>query len=273
MEYSFATQSIGLTGVVNARELGGYVFPGGRMVRKGLLLRGGSLVNATEEDLAILQNKFHLAHCFDFRTDIEVKHAPDKTVPGAEHHWMPTIDPTTEEFGTTNLPPDAYRDLMGYLVANACHPMVQNVARSMYPEMVRNEYTQLQYAAFLQIIANTEDGAVYWHCSQGKDRTGLGAALVLAVLGADREMIMKDFSISNEYYAVELKESIDRVRAAGGGDAGEDAVRTFIGVNEAYFSQALDIIDTEFGSMMEYLTGPLCLTEEDISRMRDRLLV
>ena len=271
-EYSFNTQSIGLEGVVNARELGGYVFPGGRIVRKGLLFRGGNLAKATDADIALLSDKYHLAHCFDFRTAVEVKYAPDKDVPGAQHHFMPTIDPTTEKVGTTNLPPQAYKDLTGFIVENAHHPMLRNVARSMYADMVRNEYTQLQYAAFLQMIANTEEGAVYWHCSQGKDRTGLGAALVLAALGADRDVIMQDFMISNEYYADVIEDALEKVRTSGGGLDGEDAVMTFIGVNKRYFTQALDIIDSEYGSMMEYLTGPLCLTDRDISKMRERLL-
>jgi len=273
LNYNFKTQSIGLEGVINARELGGYVFPGGRTVRKGLLLRGGSLFRATDGDIAKLKDEFALSHCFDFRTKVEIDMAPDRLVPGSQHHWMPTIDASTEKIGTTALPHYAYRDLENFLIKNSSQPMVQMVAMNMYPEMVRNEYTQLQYAAFLEMIADTEEGAVYWHCSQGKDRTGFGAALLLAALGADREIIMQDFAISNEFYSDILNETIEKVLQEGGGRAEIDVVRTFIGVNVDYFMNALDIIDNEYGSMMEYLTGPICLSEEDIYKMRERLLL
>ena len=50
-EYSFETQKIGLDSIANARELGGYVLPDGRCVKHNLLLRGGLLNKASDENL------------------------------------------------------------------------------------------------------------------------------------------------------------------------------------------------------------------------------
>ena len=55
-EISENSQSLSLTGVGNARELGGYETEDGRMVKRGVLLRTAKLVNATEEDLERLRS-------------------------------------------------------------------------------------------------------------------------------------------------------------------------------------------------------------------------
>lgn len=270
---SFAEKTIGLEKVVNARDLGGYTMSDGRKIKKGRLLRGGSLAKATDEDLRILEDDFRVAIDFDFRTQMEVKHSPDRKLKDAQYLWLPTIDESTETVGKMNLPIEAYRDLPGYLETHAFDPIVKQVATKMYTEMVRNEYTQLQYAAFLLMIQDIDDDrAVYWHCSQGKDRTGLGAAFILAALGADRNTIMEDFEVSNNYYRNETEECMARIRRVGGGEEEFDAALTFIGVNSEYFENALDIIDKEYGSMDDYLRNQLILRDKDIEALRDKFL-
>lgn len=261
-----------LDSVANARELGGYRLPDGRSVRPGLLLRGGALNCASDEDISILSDRYRLAHVIDFRTEGEVLRAPDREVPGADNIWLPAIDPETEKTAGQSLPKEAYLDLDNWLVYNASNPLVQDVARRLYTDMVMNEYTQLQYAAFLEKIVSTTEGAVYWHCSQGKDRTGLGAAFILAALGADRELIMEDYCRSADYYEEELATAIARLRAAGGDAEAEKVMRTFISVNPEYFTAALDLIDRRFGSMEAYLRGPLCLTDFEFGILRSRYL-
>lgn len=264
--YSFQTQNIGLTSVINARELGGYLLPDGRKVRWGCLLRGGSFAALTPQDRAILRDKYHLAVNFDFRTETEVTFAPDRPVQGAKHIWLPAIDPATETVQDSTFPADAYRDLGNFLVKHAADPLAQRLARNLYIDMVTNEYTQLQYAAFMQSIVGTTGGAVYWHCSQGKDRTGLGAAFILCALGADRDLILQDYRISNEVYKEEVETYCSKVST----DAEKAVILTFIGVNEQYFCDALDLIDRRYGSLEGYLKGPLCMSDEDIRILRER---
>lgn len=263
---NFASQSIGLKSVINARELGGYRLPGGAVVKHGLLLRGGDLANVSEEDAGRLVNRFHLTKVFDFRTSMEVHKSPDRELPGVVNIWMPAFNEEGQVMEGLSLPSEAYRDLGNWLVRNGHIPKVQEVARTMYTGMALDEFTQMQYAGFLQNIVNTPSGAVYWHCSQGKDRTGFGAALLLAALGADRKLIMKDYMISNEFY---LKEVLHYCSRTDSEDVRE-VIRTFVGVNPVYFGNALDRIEKEHGSLLGYLKGPLCLTDEDIEVLRER---
>lgn len=271
-QYTFSSQSAGLPSVANARELGGYVLPSGKKIRRSLLLRGGALNAASDDDMARLSGHFGVVRVFDFRTEGEVRNAPDRPLEGAANVWLPAIDPSTEGLSDRLLPKEAYRDLPSFLTLHAGEPLIQSVAARMYTDMVDNEYTQLQYASFLQIISSLDDGAVYWHCSQGKDRTGLGAAFLLAALGAPRELILEDYLISAEYYAAEVSALCSQIHARGGGEAEDAVVRTFVGVNADYFEAALDLIDDKYGSMSDYLSNQLLLSDTDIARLRARLL-
>lgn len=267
-KYSFDTQKIGLDSIANARELGGYVLPDGRSVRHGLLLRGGMLSGASEADINRLQKDFHLVCNFDFRTKMEVMSAPDIPMPGVSYMWLPAIDEQTESLAGNSLPQEAYSDLPVWLVKNSWNSFVQEAAHRLYLDMVFNEYTQLQYAAFFQTLVNTRDGSIYWHCSQGKDRTGLASTFLLTALGADRELIMQDYRISNEYY----KGDVERLFAQVKTEEEKKVILTFIGVNEEYYIEALDLIEKRYGSLMAYLEGPLCVTSDDMEVLRAKYL-
>ena len=264
----FASQSIGLQSVINARELGGYRLPGGGVIKRGLLLRGGALNELSLSDERKFVDTFRLAKVFDFRTSMEVKACPDRQVPGAVNIWMPAFNEASQAMEEMSLPQEAYRDLGNWLVVNAHHHKVQEVAKMMYSGMAMDEFTQMQYAGFLQNIVNTGEGAVYWHCSQGKDRTGFAAAVLLAALGADRSLIMKDYIISNEFYFNEVSHFCSLV----GTEEEKEVIKTFVGVNPRYFEMALDMIDSRYGSLMGYLTGPLCLSDEDMAILRQRYI-
>jgi len=178
---------------------------------------------------------------------------------GANQIWLPAFDEFAETPANTVLPLEAYLDLGRWLVRNAHRLEVQKIAASMYLDMVHNEYTQLQYASFLQTIVNSNGGAIYWHCSQGKDRTGLGSALLLAALGADRTLIMADYNASADYYANELDRYVSLVNT----EEEKEVIRTFISVNPKYFSNALDSLEQKYGSMDNFLRDVLCLTDAD----------
>ena len=273
MRYSFEGQSLGMESIDNARELGGYVLPDGSRVRRGLLLRGGDLGHANDEDIRRLSEEFRVAYVFDFRTEGEVVHQPDRNIPGAKNVWMPTIDPETEQLSHLHLPVSAYRNLRKFLYENSSDKTVQNVARQLYPALVDNEYTQLQYAAFIQTIVNmvksgVEDRAVYWHCSQGKDRTGLGSTFLLLALGADEELIMEDFNISNLYYQEEIDTLIEMLRARGGNEDDFDTVRAFVGVSNKNYRNTLDSIVRNYGSLKEYVSNVIMVSEDDINLLK-----
>jgi len=267
--HNFATQSIHMDNIANARDLGGYRMKDGRRVRRGLLLRGGSLYLASKRDIQRLEDEFHTKFIFDFRSDGEVKHQPDKELRGAKYMQLPTMDPYNGKRAQEIFKESHNISIEDLVVKSAPLPMTQDYCRTIYTNMVSNEYSQLQYATLLQSIAQLEEGAVYLHCSQGKDRTGLGAALILAALGADRETIIEDFAISDEFYSDLVKQTDSRVNTP----EEKKVIRTLLGVSVDYFIDSLDLIDQMYGSMDDYLKEMLVLTDSEIEKLRSRLLI
>ncbi|MBQ7209715.1 MAG: tyrosine-protein phosphatase, partial [Paludibacteraceae bacterium] len=163
-------------------------------------------------------------------------------------------------------------DIRKIIVMIAFNEQAQQVARTMYHTLFFNPECQSQYAQFFREIITNNHGATLFHCSQGKDRTGVAAALLLAALGADRSTIVADFDTTNAVYADDVRKYSRRVRFFGGGDKEVAVVKAFIGVNTDNFIKALDRIDAEYGSIENYLKGPIGLTDDDIKVLRTRYL-
>ena len=259
--------------IVNARDLGGLIGHEGREVRSGMLLRTAHLHDATDDDIRRLQGEFRLRRVFDFRSMGEAEFLPDRDVEGATHHLLPTIDRSEERLTGQAIPQEAFLDLERHIVNYSFYPEVQAMAADMYPSLIRSEYSQLQYAAFLRLIIETPDGGVLWHCFQGKDRTGWGAAFISSALGVDREAIIEDFDRSNDAYRELVARLNNDIIQRGGGEPEMDVVQAFMGVSTKNFRTTLELIDREFGGIYEYLQNQLFLTKDDLRLLRKRYLI
>ena len=260
--------------IVNARDLGEMIGAGGRQIRLHRILRTAHLHDASPEDLRRLHEEYNLVRVFDFRSLDEAEALPDQPVEGATHHLLPTIDLSAEKLTEQPIPQEAFLDLETHIVNYSFYPEVQAMAANMYPSLIRSEYSQLQYATFLRLIVESpEDGGVLWHCFQGKDRTGWGAAYLLFALGVDREAVIADFDLSNEAYRPLVERLDQEIIRRGGGEAEMEVVQAFMGVSTANFIRTLDLIDREFGGMMSYLNNELMLSPDDIHLLRRRFLL
>lgn len=268
--HNFNTQSINLERVINARELGGYVLPTG-IVKRGKLLRGGHLYYASQEDIEKLHKEYNISWICDFRMTNETAMRPNKPVPGAQDIKLPAMSPEMSEAFNSFFESGEYRNIKDIVRKAYFLPEVKEASKMMYDGMVMSPYTHDMYAQFLRICVES-DGAVYWHCTQGKDRTGLAAAFILSALGADRETIMQDYSISQEFYEEEVAELNKILLAEGATEEDLMVVKTFIGANADYFSQSLDLIDINYGSMQNYLRNQLLLRDEDIAILKEKYL-
>lgn len=259
--------------IVNARDLGGMVGAGGKSIIPHRLLRTAHLHDASSYDLKRLQEEYNLTKIFDFRSLDEAAALPDQDVPGAMHHLLPTIDLSAERLTEQPIPQEAFLDLEAHIVNYSFYPEVQKMAANMYPSLIRSEYSQLQYAAFMRLIIEApEDGGILWHCFQGKDRTGWGAAFLLSALGVEREAIVADFDLSNGAYRKLVAHLNEQIDARGGGDPEKEVILAFMGVSTPNFIRTLDLIDNEFGGMMSYLHEQLMLSHDDIQILRKRFL-
>ena len=269
-------QFIPVNGIINARDLGGYIMQDGRRLRDGMLLRSAHLADATDEDLQYLSS-IPIAKVIDFRKDIEMNGKTDRMVPGAEYIRLEIdasgkiVSQATEDEKRLFTGNKQF-DVKKFMVMAAFNPMAQRIAQQMYPNLTNDPECRKQFKQFFRLILDTANGAILYHCTQGKDRTGFASALILAALGADRDTIVADFDATNRVYEEDVRQCCQNVRLMGGKENEIATVKSFLGANTDNFIKALESIDREFGTMEAYLKGPIGLTEQDILTLRERYL-
>ncbi len=218
-------RSLHLVGAPNARDIGGYTTADGRTVKSGLVFRTDALNALAPADLDQLAIR-DVTVVDDLRTMYERSLAPDRIPPGAAANWRDVLggSPITDLIDL----PSAYRAFVTGPDASAA------------------------FAAVLRDIANT-DGAVVYHCSAGKDRTGWMTAVLLTILGVDRNTIDADYLLSNTFRHANPNDPIS-------------------GVNLGLLNTAFDTALAEYGNFDTYVSRGLGLTETDVARLQAKLL-
>ena len=267
-------RTIPFEGIENARELGGLVMQDGRRIRPGKLVRCGHLNKASDKDVAILKDRFRLTDVYDFRFDAEAAAVPDREMEGVRNTQLSTLPQVFIDGFSAGRSDTAQVQVRGFLERLAQYsfdPRAQEMGRRLYPAIVSDPTSQQRYGTFLRGVLDAE-GGVLWHCSQGKDRCGWGAAFVLAALGASRETIVEDFDLSNVSYADQVEAISQKVIAMGGGEEELAFIRAMVGVSKENFESTLDFIDSEYGSLSAYLENALGFTAQDQEKLRKKLL-
>ena len=266
-------QALLVTGIENARQLGGYETADGRHVKRDVLLRTAKLSDAPSEELATLKDIYHLGVVVDFRTLAEREGAPDPEIDGVDNIVLDVLD----EGSRTG----AGAAIAGIYENGGAEPaeVMLNIIRSgcvserMYADMAFDPAAEKGFRDFFRILLeNGGQKAVLWHCSGGKDRTGAAAVLLLLALGVNKETALRDFELTNEF----LREKIAYMesRAAELTDDPEEIawVKDLTGVNRKYMEKLLDTLEEKYGSQERYLTEGLGLDRAELEQLREMYL-
>lgn len=253
-----------LEGLSNTRDLGGIKTEDGRCIVPGRLLRSGAMATATEADKRTLLEEYHLKTVVDFRTELERSEAPDPVWEGVANVFHPITSESA--MGIT-------REKGGMADLLDIGEKAEGIMMQLYPHLVCDESARKQYAKFLRMVLNQEDGAILWHCSAGKDRAGMGATLVLFALGVPEDVIRDDYMRTNEYLKADNDRLIQRLADMHQVTPTQiDGVRTIFETRESYFDSAVDAIRKQYGSMDNYFTKGLGLCEEELKALREKYL-
>lgn len=263
-ELELKNQLIGITGAHNSRQLGGYQI-GNKKIKNDLLLRTAAISGLTEADSIMLADKYKVQRIYDFRGKNEAMTSPD-VIPGNAGYLSLSISFDVSE--NVSEKKQSQEEMIMMLLHNADNPLVQDMCDHMYDKIFFDEASQDVYRRFFAdlVSLDPEDGAVLWHCTQGKDRAGSASAMLLAALGAERDLIMADFTLSKEYY----DPFVDKIPVNN--DTQSKVLNTLISANPVIFEQTLDKVDAKYGSLRNYLTECLGVTSEMMETLRNRYL-
>lgn len=187
-----AQRFVQFEGCVNFRDLGGYSTSDGRTVKWRRLFRSDALNELTPSDVNRVLEDLSLRTMVDLRNCDEASRDGIGVLPanGLDYHHFPLL----EERGES--PP-----MDGTCIAERLS--------ATYQWIIHNSGRLLAEA--VTVIAGSRDSAVVFHCSAGKDRTGIIAALVLGVLGVKQEIVMADYLLTNDV-AVDIFRRISRMQ-------------------------------------------------------------
>ncbi|MFJ3923855.1 tyrosine-protein phosphatase [Streptomyces sp. NPDC090022] len=257
------------TTVANLRDLGGTVLADGRTVRRGLVLRSGQLDRldlGADPAVAALG----LRTIIDFRTDGERAAHPDRVPDGAR---ALVRDVLADKMNASRVPvATQLKDLLSDPVTAERElggGRVQALFTETYRSFVHSASGRAAYRTLLTELAAPDAGPLLFHCTAGKDRTGWGATVVLALLGADEKTLMAEYLSVNPAVRQAYAPMIEGFTAAGGNP---DIALALIGVFPEYLEAALDEVATRYGSMETYVREGLGVADGTVDALRARLI-
>ena len=241
----------------NFRELGGYLADESKHVRWGQIYRGIPTGKLTGEADRRLLDSLGLRLILDLRSSGEAKKEPDYVPDGAR--LVQICGLCAEDGAEIAFAPGDIEKLM----------QTAEEGESIFQRLYRRMLTGNK--AFKELFRALEAGEtpILFHCSAGKDRTGVAAMLILLALGASDEVICADFEQTNAC----RKAEIDAVLAEHAAEiAADPACRmryyAMAGVDPAAAPFVLDTIRRKFGSAENYLETEYGLTPARLMRLR-----
>lgn len=226
--------------LLNARDLGGYPTVDGERTRWRSVLRSDDLVQLTSAGVQAI-TEYGVETVVDLRWPDEVAASPHPIPRDLKHVRYHQIS------------------LLSRSVADWA-PCQEGSTKEMWKCAVL-EHTRVELKEVLQVIASASPGPVLFHCVAGKDRTGIVAALLLALADVVPDAIAYDYAASTEhlrdaylerYANLEPAEIIEAVRCP------EEGVHNML----EYLAR--------FGGVRGYLEE-IGLPSQDIARLRARL--
>lgn len=246
-----------LEGVRNFRDLGGYPTLGGRRVRWRQLFRGASLGSLTSADHATLE-ALGLRVILDLRATDERAKEPVR--------WQGDAPPRL-------LHRDYLLDLELLSAALGREDTDVPAARAAFRAFY--ETLPLRFAeSYRELFATLRAGEapLAFNCSAGKDRTGLGAALLLAALDVPREQILEDYLLSNEHY----RPGPGAALAMSGRHGAwlmrlrPEMLQMMLTVDGSYLEAAFAAIERDHGSVLRFLDVALGVDRHGLAELRER---
>ena len=254
---------VSLEGVDNFRDFGGYATAAGRGIRPGRLYRSAHHGQATDADLAAIA-ALDIAVVVDLRRGEERQRTPSRRHDGfaarlIENDGNEAVsDPFVEFIKTSDASEQAFRDYMLGYYRNAPFD---------------HRHLDL-FSRYFRALGEAE-GPVLIHCTAGKDRTGLLAALTHHVAGVHGDDVLADYLLTNTVASFDrrLPAVAQMIVDLSGRTPTDAAVRTAVSVYAAYLEAAFAEIEAAHGGLDAYLENELGVDARLRAAVEDHLLV
>lgn len=252
----------------NTRDLGGLPTADGRRVACGKLIRSGKLYNIPDATIEKLKS-YGVSEIIDLRIDTEVSEHPNRLWQGVKYLHLPmqtTATPGITCEKTMRKTQEKQAERIGTEFESADKYMT-----AMYAFIFTSEYSKDTLKKILrEIIEN--DGCILWHCSGGKDRAGIVAAIVESLLGVPEDVIIEDYAASKKFqrksfFLHRLGLAIAPVRLRF-----KKILYALMATKPKYLADNLKMLNEKYGSVVNYCKKELSVTDDDIALLKKKYL-
>ena len=241
------TRHIVLNTLYNARDLGGLPTKDGKTTKFGVFIRSEAPYRTSQSDINFLID-YGVKSSMDFRSESEMHSRPSSIKDILPYYPRPLF---RESVSVSNEVPKTRRK-----------PKFKKKEKQFgidweeeYINMLENGAS---WAKEVLTIASQAPGCLLYHCTTGKDRTGLVTMMILSIAGVSREDIAADYCVS-QIYLEPVYDSLPPMN-----------YDFYVTPSDAMLG-LIDYLDNTYGGVLGYIRKA-GVTEETIQRIRSKLV-
>ena len=265
MKKIFKESVIDVKGVGYFRDLGGLMTKDGKQIKYGLIYRSSHLSKMNEAKQQVLSQKFGISKVIDFRSPSEIEARPEELIADIDYQLIQILDDNDNPAVTRKTRNKVLKNNMANPGGTKGH------LQGVYRKLINLERANQEYNNFFKEIIACSGKPLVYHCTQGKDRTGVATILLLLALGVDKEIIIKDYLYYNKVnrrknigFSLGVLIAYFSYRKAKG-------LYYLLTANRAYAEAAFEEIEA-LGGIDNYLANYIKLTDDDISYLKNTYL-
>ena len=271
---SFRKLNIG--SLINARDLHGLKNRKGKTIKKNSLYRSDALFKISSEDMRRLKEENNLKEIIDFRGEDEInEHTVDPSVDGVKHIYLPLNNGIRNQVTREHKEHSDNKEVEGiinffyYLDEKAD---ITYATEKLDRQFVSNEIGVKNLSNFLNEGLSC-DGLLIYHCTDGKDRTGVATYLLLKILDFDDETIFYDYLLTNENVVEKRKRRRELFLSCGiDNEIILNSSDIIAGVRENWLKAAVDEINNRYQGVDSYIENILGFSKEKREYMQEKYL-
>ena len=220
-------------------------------MKPGMLFRSDLLYHLNPKEKALLRDN-NIKVVIDLRNKDEVEHLSDTNIKAIKFINNPMLSENKEG----NESP-----IKTVTIKQLTLPDMDNA----YRELVRRDRKDA-WSNIFNILLNDNGGAILYHCSAGKDRTGVVTAVILTALGIDKETIYQDYLLTNEkpLYYKKLALQMD--------PESREIFLDYFQAKKEYLDASFDEINKIYGSFDNFLLECCLMDKNRLNILKDKYL-
>lgn len=272
VEIFIKIERIEFSGLRNTRDLGQLYAVSGRKVKSNLLYRSGRIDKLSATKIIDFLNEYNIKTIIDLRTSVEVRESRNfEYHKYVDYYHIPVLN--KQFFGITHENNSMVRIMLSQRQKINSQATGEDYMISMYESIVLDKSSQKHFKTLFDILCMDYEGAILFHCTSGKDRTGITTLFLYTLLGVSEEEILKDYESSdifNKKYNQKRKRLIKIFMPTS--KKTKSLLLSLLYAKRVYLEKTIEMIKEKYGSVLEFLYQEIKITKEMQLKLQEKYL-